>query len=324
MRNVHERNVHERTIDAPADEIGRLLDLLGSDTDVLWPTPAWPPLVLDRPLGVGATGGHGPIRYTVVAHEPGRSVRFQFATVVGVDGYHELSVEPLGPDHCVLRDVLAGRARGRTRLVWPLALRWLHDALLEDLLDRAQQPAATARWSPWVRLIRRARFPRPREVPLPAAANLVRTALPTVDFTDAWQIRNGPGMPTDPAVWAHAIFRDPPGWVLALLGLRQLLVGLVGIERGNAATFDVVARTDTEALLGADAGHLDFRASVLVEPSAVTVSTVVMTHNRRGRTYLRLIRLGHPAVVRAMLRGASRRLAEQPVASRYSTGTTLG
>lgn len=56
----------------------------------------------------------------------------------------------------------------------------------------------------------------------------------------------------------------------------------------------------------------------------MTVSTVVMTHNRRGRTYLRLIRLGHPAVVRAMLRRASRRLAEQPVASRYSTGTTLG
>jgi hypothetical protein len=44
-------------------------------------------------------------------------------------------------------------------LVWPLAIRWLHDACLEDLLDRAGaevgSPAASpSRWSPWVRVLR--------------------------------------------------------------------------------------------------------------------------------------------------------------------------
>jgi hypothetical protein len=38
--------------------------------------------------------------------------------------------------------------------------RWLHDAYLEDLLDRAgdapgHPPARRTPWSPWVRLLRR-------------------------------------------------------------------------------------------------------------------------------------------------------------------------
>jgi hypothetical protein len=42
---------------------------------------------------------------------------------------------------------------------WP-PIRWLHDAVLEELLDRAgaavgDPPARPARWSPWVRVCRR-------------------------------------------------------------------------------------------------------------------------------------------------------------------------
>lgn len=44
------------------------------------------------------------------------------------------------------------------RLGWPLAVRWLHDVVLEDLLDRAEDavgtpPAQRARRSGWVRAI---------------------------------------------------------------------------------------------------------------------------------------------------------------------------
>lgn len=118
-------------------------------------------------------------------------------------------------------------------------------------------------------------------------------------------------MPADPTVWADAIFRNPPEWVRALMLLRNAVVGLVGIERGCASAFDVRARSAREALVGTDAGHLDFRASVLVERGSVTLSTVVRVRNRRGRYYLRAVRLGHAAVVRAMLRRASPRLADR-------------
>jgi len=72
------RNVHERVLDVPACDLAVLLDGLASPDDALWPRHLWPAMKFDRPLQVGAVGGHGPIRYTVEAYEPGRRIRFRF------------------------------------------------------------------------------------------------------------------------------------------------------------------------------------------------------------------------------------------------------
>lgn len=321
MATIH--NTHERDIDAPAGVVGSLLDRLGRDEDVLWPAPAWPPMRLDRPVAMGADGGHGPIRYRVTEHEPGVRVRFAFHHDAGPDGYHEFLVEPLGPERCRLRHVVVGTPRGRMRVLWPVAVRWLHDAVIEDLLDNAERVvtgpvARPARWSPWVRTLRIVTSPRPRAVPLPERARLARTALDRTDLADAWQVPLARGVTTDPQAWADAVFRSPPLWVAALLGLRNALVGLVGIERGDRSAFDTIDLAATEdpagggeVLLGTDAGHLDFRASVLVDTDrrVVTLTTVVRVHNRRGRLYMAIVRRAHPPVVRAMLRRALRQLA---------------
>lgn len=87
-------------------------------------------------------------------------IRFRFAPSLGVDGTHTFVVVPDG-EGSVLRHELEARTRGRMRLLWPLAVRWLHDALLEDLLDRAEAEVAgaaarPAHWSPWVRFLRAA------------------------------------------------------------------------------------------------------------------------------------------------------------------------
>jgi hypothetical protein len=111
--------------------------------------------------------------------------------------------------------------------------------------------------------------------------------------------------------------------VTALMGLRQALVGLAGIERGDTSAFDTIARTDDEVLLGADAGHLDFRASVRREADRVVVSTVVLLRNRRGRAYFALVRPIHPVVVRGMLARAARRLSRSSNTPRPMT-TTMG
>lgn len=154
-------NEHRRRIPVPADRLGSLLDRLGGPDGALWPAPPWPPLALDRPPGVGAEGGHGPIRYHVSGYEPGRRLECTFAPSMGVVGTHTLTVEPEGPDAAVLRHVLVAREFRSVawRIRWALVVRWLHDALLEDLLDRAEQlvgtgPARPARWSPRVRALR--------------------------------------------------------------------------------------------------------------------------------------------------------------------------
>lgn len=311
------QNVHEREIDAPVERLAPLLDRLGGPDDELWPAPAWWPMSFDRPLGVGADGGHGGVRYRVSEHDRGRRVRFELHPGTGLDGYHELSVEAVGPARTRVRHLLVCRLRGVMRLVGPALLVPLHDAVLEDLLDNAERAAtgtvtSPARWSAWVRFWQRiTERVRPRAALPPDGATLVADLLRQwrdADLVDAWTVPLWRGLPSDPQVWADAIFRDPPAWVTALLSARQVLVRLVGIEPGSAASFGTVDRTAQEVLLGEDAGHLDFRVSVHVGDGVVTLTTAARVHNRRGRVYLAVVRRAHPVVVRAMLARAHRGL----------------
>jgi hypothetical protein len=107
------------------------------------------------------------------------------------------------------------------------------------------------------------------------------------------------------------------------LGVREALVGLVRIERGGASSFDTVRKRADEVLLGTDARHLGFRASVLVEHDRVVLSTVVQVHNDRGRSYSALVRRVHPLVVRAMLARAARLLSRSSNPS-WGASTKVG
>ncbi|WP_236567752.1 MULTISPECIES: SRPBCC family protein [unclassified Nocardiopsis] len=152
-------SLHERRFPVGPERVGALIDTLSGGDDRLWPHHRWPAMRLDGPLAEGASGGHGPVRYTVEDHAPGRRVRFRFRAPRGFDGFHELTVHP-GPDGgTVLRHLLAMRTRGPALLTWPLLFRPLHDALLEDALDRAEHELtgtvrAPARWSARTRLLR--------------------------------------------------------------------------------------------------------------------------------------------------------------------------
>ncbi|KOX12499.1 hypothetical protein [Nocardiopsis sp. NRRL B-16309] len=152
-------NTHERRLDASPDEVGALLDTLATDDDRLWPHGSWPAVFLDGPIAVGAAGGHGPVRYTVEEYVPGRRLRLRFGAPRGFDGFHEFTVRPDPSGGTVLAHLLAMRTHGPAVVSWPLVFRPLHDALLEDLLDRAEHAVGArvrtpARWNAWVRLLR--------------------------------------------------------------------------------------------------------------------------------------------------------------------------
>ena len=152
-------NVHQREFRATEEQLGELLDRVAEPDGPLWPR-RWPPVVLAGPLGVGVAGGHGPIRYRVAEYEPGRRVVFEFTPPTPLRGTHALEVRPGSrPGTAVLRHEIVGRLVGLGLLSWPLVIRWLHDAVLEELLDRAgyavgDPPARPASWSPWVRVCR--------------------------------------------------------------------------------------------------------------------------------------------------------------------------
>jgi hypothetical protein len=136
---VRVKITHARTIDATQEEVGRLVAALGGERDVLWPNDLWPgtELEFDRPLGPGARGGHGAVRYTVEAYEPDRFVVFRFEPGSGLDGFHRFDIEPLACGRTRLRHTLGTRLEGAVRLTRPLLER-MHDTLIRQTLDNAQ------------------------------------------------------------------------------------------------------------------------------------------------------------------------------------------
>lgn len=140
--------------------VGELLDSLSTRQDRLWPRGQWPPMRLDKPLGIGASGGHGPVRYVVIAFEPGRSIRFRFTGPVGFHGHHAFVISETADDASVLlTHELVMSVTGLARVTWPLFFRPLHDALIEESLDRAESevgrpPESRARRSLWTRMLR--------------------------------------------------------------------------------------------------------------------------------------------------------------------------
>ena len=151
-------NVHSREIEGTPEAVGSLLDSLSSPEDRLWPTEHWPAMRFDRPLEVGADGGHGPIRYAVEAYTPSESVVFRFKGPKGLSGVHRLDISPTDRG-ATLTHTIDGAASPRFVIPWKLVFEPLHDALTEDALDNAERAvtgevSSPAEWSRWVRLLR--------------------------------------------------------------------------------------------------------------------------------------------------------------------------
>ena len=155
-------NLHERALAGSAKEVGDLLDGLSGPQDRLWPSDNWPALRLDGPLRPGARGGPGPVRYAVAEHVPGRRVSFRFdgrGLTAGLFGGHHFEVLEVN-GRLGLRHLIEARCGLAAWLKWILIIEPLHDALLEDALDRAERCFSghverPACWSTRVRLLRR-------------------------------------------------------------------------------------------------------------------------------------------------------------------------
>lgn len=152
------RNVHERELKEDPAQIGALVDSLSSKEDRLWPMHIWPRMEFDRALGIGARGGHGPVRYFVEEFTPGKSVKFRFTGPKGFDGFHGYEILSGPKQPSVLKHTLKMNTQGLATLSWPLVYRPMHDALIEDSLSTAQASLGQApqlqKWSLWVRILR--------------------------------------------------------------------------------------------------------------------------------------------------------------------------
>jgi hypothetical protein len=142
------KNTHERKLNAPIDTLAPLIDQLASRQDRFWPSSRWSAMKFDRPLAVGAIGGHGFIGYTVERYQPGREITFRFTSPKGLNGMHRLSLEELPDGNARVKHVIEATLEGSMVLGWTLVIRWLHDALVEDGMDRVEAWVAQREWKP--------------------------------------------------------------------------------------------------------------------------------------------------------------------------------
>lgn len=135
INNVHERKIHCELTDA-----GYLIDSLADETSPLWPSHLWPRENFDRALQIGAVGAHGGTRYIVEHYQPGRRILFRFISPKGYcGGNHGFEIYKTPSGLTNLKHVTQLQLKGIDALVWSIAIRWVHDALIEDSLDCAEE-----------------------------------------------------------------------------------------------------------------------------------------------------------------------------------------
>lgn len=318
-------NEHTRLLDAPVDDCGYLLDDLGSERDRLWPSDHWPAIRLAPGLTLGAPGGHGPVRYYVEALEPGRRVRFRFTGPEGFIGYHEFRLEAHGTERTRITHVLAISPVRTARLSWPLVFRHLHDALIEDALDRAEasvagREAPAPPWSPYVRALRAAARPALSRRPRPAGQRVVGgiTAAPYVqgslslapDYVDRFELATE--VEASPREWATAMFeegvsrKDRERVWRTLLGLPMTADG----QPGTVAGLQVESEDADHIRLAARGSGTSGNLLVEPRPGSVRLTTGLAFTSRRRSVTWRLISRVHRKEAAAVLRSAARLLGQ--------------
>ena len=133
-------------------------------------------------------------------------------------------------------------------------------------------------------------------------------------FVDAYRIAVQ-GTALDARTAAIRMFARAPRWIEALLNLRNLIVAPFGLKTsgdgepstgGMIGLFPVLSETPERLVAGFNDSHLDFRVVVDVASAEsgqqVTTTTLVLTHNWLGRTYLAVILPFHRLVARSLLR----------------------
>jgi hypothetical protein len=156
-------NIHRREIKQPKFELEKLFQTLASENDLMLATDKWSPMKLDKGLQVGSKGGHGPMKYFVTDYQQNNSITFQF-DLKGFDGFHKFKLTELETGKTELLHIIEMNTSGFSTIKWSLAIRWLHDAYIEDALDKVEnyftKDKKSSEWSWWVKILRKIMKPK--------------------------------------------------------------------------------------------------------------------------------------------------------------------
>ena len=152
-------NIHKRIIQQPKEKIALIFDSLSTKNDQLWPKEKWPPMIFKKGLTEGAIGGHGPIKYSIIKYIPENLIEFKFLKPNGFLGIHKFEIIEIEKEKTVLKHTINMTVSGKGIFAWYIVIKWLHDALLEDCLDKVENNFLTdnkkTKWNLWVIVLRK-------------------------------------------------------------------------------------------------------------------------------------------------------------------------
>lgn len=166
-----------------------------------------------------------------------------------------------------------------------------------------------------------------RSVPLPPDCKL-SSCQHDANFADAYEVLI-PASELSATELYRAISRETPGWVAALMRLRNQLVQPFGLKNlGDMAAvppgeaipgkrmglFEVVSSSPNELVLQDNDKHLLVQLSLFKQlhddaHDKLTLSTVVHIHNALGRLYMAFVGPAHKVIAPAVVRRAPQAVA---------------
>jgi hypothetical protein len=139
-----------------------------------------------------------------------------------------------------------------------------------------------------------------------------------IDYVDAFKVKLSDNTQKVDSLYM-AIFNHVPKWVNVLMGLRNKIVGVFGLDTGDGSkqkeiksltvgdkhgVFKIFDIQPNEIIAGEDDKHLDFRVSVLKNDDYLILSTLVHYNSGFGKVYFFIIKPFHKVVVKVMMRNA--------------------
>ena len=125
---------------------------------MVWPNKHWPAMKFKGGMKLGAKGGHGPIRYAVEKYDPHATIQFRFTSPLGFNGIHKFDVKELSDRQTEVTHVIDMKTNMRGAFIWLFAVKSLHNALVEDGLDKLEnhfsEEEKSTMWNLWVRVLR--------------------------------------------------------------------------------------------------------------------------------------------------------------------------
>ena len=151
-------NIHKRQIKTPVHNVLELLPTLSTKSDRIWPIENWPPIKFKNGLKIGSNGGHAMIKYEIIDYHPQSHIEFKFQKPKGFNGTHKFEIYKLDSESSEIKHTLKMETSRMGTLSWLFAIRWLHDAILEDAFDKVKNQLTESnlktKWNLWVRALR--------------------------------------------------------------------------------------------------------------------------------------------------------------------------